>query len=309
MKLIFPTVIDNSLRSAWVRCPTLARWRYFAQLSSTGAKSSHLVCGHAFAKGIETVRRAFYQHGKSPEDAAALGLEALIKDYGDHEPHQVGTQGYKTCFNAARALETYFLQWPLGYSDFHPYQAPGCAPAIEFTFAIPLPITHPDTGEPLLAAGRSDALMIHPHMEGVWPFDEKTTYGIGDQWAAQWEMDSQIPMYAWAAREHGYDVRGGVIRGIGLQTKQIKLASAPIHCSSFSINRWYTQFLRDVEDMRTAYIQLTKEGRHGAFRMALDKFVCRDCEFSLLCDAVNPYSWIEGNYFHREWSPLGPSED
>lgn len=85
MKTPFPLVWDNTMRSAFVSCPQKMWWEYGEHYKPKEI-SVHLHAGKAFAAGLETTRKLFYIEGKSPIEAQALGLEKLVKEYGDYTP-------------------------------------------------------------------------------------------------------------------------------------------------------------------------------------------------------------------------------
>src|SRR3989304_3508400 len=87
----FPVAIDSSLRSAFVECPKKFEYQYLRHLRLKG-ESVNLVAGGAFAKGCEATRKAFFNEGKSHEEAVTAGVLALTAEYGDFEPG-VGKEG------------------------------------------------------------------------------------------------------------------------------------------------------------------------------------------------------------------------
>ena len=154
----FPSAIDSTTLAAFRSCPQKAFRTYFQHFKPLG-ESVHLVAGKAFAEGIEYARRAFYEQKLSPEDSVAAGLSALIQSYGDFE---CPPESAKSLERTAGALEFYFESYPLGVDAAIPLQFPDGRSGIEFSFAQPLPIPHPITGDPILYTGRADMIAELP---------------------------------------------------------------------------------------------------------------------------------------------------
>lgn len=179
---MFPHTIDSTILSAFRSCPQKAFLQYVQHWKPI-FNSVHLVAGGAFASGIEAARRAFYVDGASPEDAEAAGMQALIHHYGDFE---CPADSAKSLERMIGALEFYFFMYPLGNDGANPITLPNGTRGIEFSFAEPIDINHPVTGEPILYTGRSD--MIAERAGGIYIYDEKTTSSLGASWGRQWEM-------------------------------------------------------------------------------------------------------------------------
>jgi hypothetical protein len=293
----FPTVIDNTIREAFFTCPTKARYSFIDNLASP-TPSVHLHAGGAFAAGLERARRAFYAEGKPEADAEKEGIETLIRVYGDFEAPDYGSGSNKTVFRMMEALASYFAQYPMSQDRIKPFFAPNGEPAVEFTFTFEIPgIAHPETGDPLLYAGRFDMLGVRDDV--LFVVDEKTTTSLGAQWTQQWDLNSQFTGYCAAAREYGYPVAGAIIRGIGILKTEIKHQQAVIYRPQWMIDRWFTQLRRDVLRMIEAYENDTWDFALGSACSAYG-----GCGFKQLCLSNEPERWIEGNFARRDWNPL-----
>lgn len=295
----FPAQVDNTLRSSWVKCQTQARWAHFQRLSSP-YPNVHRHAGGAFAAGLEHTRVAFYGEGADADYAVAAGVKALTEYYGDFVAPEKGTGANKTYDRMVEALESYFREYPLGRDTLIPLMLPS-GPAVEFTFAIALPFLNPDSGDPILYSGRFD--MLAGRSGSLWVTDEKTTVALGPQWAQQWDLDSQMTGYCWAARHYGFDVAGAIIRGIGILKTEIKHIEVPVFRPTWQIDRWKEELYADIQAMINAY-------RNGEFRMALS-YACADfggCAYRNLCLSQDPDRWIVGNFAERNWDPLSKGE-
>jgi hypothetical protein len=77
----FPSLIDNTMRTSFVRCET--KWKNNFGLQLTAIKRSiHLHAGGAFAAGLEATRKAYFDEGLAEEEARARGVQAITTFYG-----------------------------------------------------------------------------------------------------------------------------------------------------------------------------------------------------------------------------------
>jgi hypothetical protein len=239
----FPVAIDSTLLGTFRSCPQRA-FRQYMQHWKPAEESVHLIAGGAFADGVEAARRAFYEHGRSSEDSVGLGLAALVTRYGDFE---CPADSAKSLERTAGALEFYFENYPLGADGATPLSFPDGRRGIEFSFAQPLPINHPITGDPLLYTGRSD--MIAEAYGGVYIYDEKTTTSLGARWSRQWELRSQFTGYCWAAQQFDLNPQGVCVRGVSILKTKYDTQQVLTYRSPFEIDRWLEQVCRDLDRM------------------------------------------------------------
>jgi len=202
----FPAVIDNTIRSAFVACPQKALLEYLRHFKSLD-QSVHLHAGGAYAQGLEAMRTAYYQDGETQDTALAIGLRSLMDFYGDFE---CPPESSKSCERMLGALEYYVSQYPLETDAAVPAYLPGGKRGIEYSFAEPLEILHPVTGDPLLYVGRMDGLM--DYAGGRYIMDDKTTSSLGASWSKQWDLRSQFTGYAWGCQQAGIETNGVLIR-------------------------------------------------------------------------------------------------
>ena len=289
----FPTVIDSSLVSAFRSCPRKAFLGYFEHWKP-GEESVHLVAGKAFASGLEAARRAFYVEGKPAEESIDYGLEALWKEYGAFIPP---ADSPKDPIRMAGALEFYFHSYPLGADGAKPHIFPSAAHGIEFSFAQPFPVTHPQTGEPLIFVGRAD--MAADAFGGTFLYDEKTASQLGQSWLNQWDHRSQFTSYTWGFREVGFKPTGVVVRGVSILKNGFGTEQVISYRSNWEIDRWLEQTRRDVERMKQSWLE-------GYWDYNLDH-ACNEyggCSFRLVCKSPDPEKWLP-TYFHkRRWDPV-----
>ena len=187
-KFTFPEAVDSTMLSAFGACPQKFFLEFLLGRAPTG-KSVHLHAGGAFAKALEVIRMKFYHEGKSQEEAILHGYVAFSKFWGDY---QAPEREYKDYINMWGAVVRYFEEYPLESDMFQPVMMDDGKPAVEFRFSIPMLHTHPDTGNPVMFAGRLDQLSTD-HPGTCYAQDEKTTKALGPSWYRQWAMrDSSL---------------------------------------------------------------------------------------------------------------------
>jgi len=299
----FPQVIDATMLSN-MRCPrkfflgNIQRWRRGGE-----DESIHLTAGKAYAKGLEVARLA-YSRGQDTETCLELGTAALIEEYGDAECPPTEA---KTLDRMVGALEFYFSEYPL---DDDPARISTLAgvPAVEWRFALPLPFNNPDTGEPLLYAGRTD--MICEFAGGRYAEDDKTTKSLGARWSHQWEMRGQFVGYAWAGRELGLGLQGTLVRGVSILKTKYESAQAIVNSPDWKIDEWVKH--RDFLITKALECYGADGYRHGQeegfWEPAFDG-TCEEyggCGFKSVC-TIPPekrINWLTTNFVENTWNPL-----
>lgn len=293
----FPDVIDSTLLATFRSCPQKAFRTYVEHWKPKG-ESVHLVAGKAFASGLEATREAFYSQGANAEDAIATGVAALLKEYGEFQCPEDSPKGP---YRMAGALEFYFDKYPLESDYAQPLVMPSGSRAIEFSFAQPLGVHHPVTGDPLIYCGRSD--MIASFAEGIFVEDDKTTSQLGPSWSRQWDLRSQFTGYCWAARESGIEVNGVLVRGVSILKTKYDTLQSITYRSRWEVDRWLVQVQRDLLRM----IDCWKE---GMWDYNLDH-ACTEyggCALLQVCKSPEPEEWLPVYFERRKWDPLAREE-
>lgn len=294
---MFPPTIDSTMLAAFRACPQ-KMYRSYVQHWKPQYESIHLVAGKAFANGLEVARRAFYLDGRDPPDCIALGGEALLEAYGDF---QYTEDDKKTPTRMLGALEYYFEQFPLGIDPAIPIEYAEGRRGIEFSFAEPIEVLHPTSGEPLIYSGRAD--MVVNWADGIYVEDDKTTSSLGASWLKQWEHRSQFTGYLWAARRAGINAKGALVRGVSILKTKYDHAEVLTTRSDWEIERWYQQMLRDVQRMIACW-------EAGYWDYNLDN-ACTEygnCSFTDICKAKEPDKWLPTQFERRVWDPLNRVE-
>ena len=299
----FPSYIDSSMLSTYKMCPRKYYYQYLRHLRPSGTgRSIHLVAGGAFAAGIETVRREVWGNNLSLQDALDIGWRKVITHWDDFDMSL--TEG-KSLPNVLLALEDYFIHYGTHDDHIQPMMirdgAEKTKPAVEFSFAMPSGIPHPDTGDDLLYVGRFDMFGIREYNNQLFTYivDEKTAGRLGPSWLQKWPLRGQFTGYAWAARDMGYNVSGCVVRGMSFLSNSFGHAESISNRSEQDIERWKAStevFVRRLlEDYKADFFPQNFDEACGSFS---------GCQYSQLCLAKEPERWIPANYDVVIWNPL-----
>lgn len=302
----FPAAVDNSMRKTLVRCQKMAYWKHERGLVPVGEQRVHLVAGRAFAAGICAVRRAFYGEGVSdPYDLLKAGLAAVRAnyDYTGSMPQWC----YKTVDRVESALAFYLDKWPLADERLIPVRFHNGTLGIELCESMPTPLQHPTTGATIPFVANFDMLAQDRETGMYWIVDEKTTGKMGDTWALQWALDSQLTGYCFVARrllrlmgDKTAEVAGAIIRGVSF----LKTEHAGMECMEYrqpwELERWYYQMMRDMN----GWIAAHRNGYHDGVYDHACALYNSPCEYSKLCKAHDPERLIDGNYNIKHYNPL-----
>lgn len=292
----FPSVVDSTILSTAKSCLQKV-YRTYLEHWKPGDESVHLIAGGAFAAGLETARRAFYVAGRPAEESIALGTADLLAHYGTFEAPEASPKGP---IRMAGALEFYFSQYPLGADGATPHLF-GDRHGIEFSFAEPLNVRHPVTGDPILYSGRAD--MVCDAFGGLFLYDEKTTSQLGQSWLKQWEHRSQFTGYCWGLRGHGFNPTGIVVRGVAILKDSYNTSQVITYRSSWEVDRWLFETEAIVYRMIAAW-------EKGYWNYDLDH-ACSEyggCSLQRICKSPDPEKWLQLYFHKRRWDPLARVE-
>lgn len=301
---MFPITIDSSMLSAFRSCPQKFFREYFEHWKPKG-NSIHLHAGAAYASGLEAARRAFFVDGKPEAEAERIGADVLAEHYGDFV---CPSSCYKTVDRMLGALDFYFSKYPMATDHAKPAVI-GDQHGIEFAFQQPLPIPHPETGDPLIFSGRADTIV--QFAGGIYIEDDKTTSRLGDSWRNQWEMRGQFTGYCWAAQQMGIKTSGVLVRGVSILKNGFDTAEVPTYRSQMEIDRWYYQTMRDIGRMLDMYhhykqaLVVGQQDPHWVWSHNLDE-ACNSyggCPFQSACKSKEPDSWISSTFEQVVWDP------
>lgn len=294
----FPAVLDSTIIAAARSCGQKANLEFFAHWKSA-EPSVHLRAGAAYASGLEAARNAFYAEGLDKEAAEAVGVSACMKAYGDF---QCPTDSAKSLERTCGALEFYFDQYPFGEDKAIPITLPSGKRGIEFSFAEPLEILHPETEEPIIYCGRLDMLVDFDGLK--LGLDDKTTSQLGASWPRQWDLRSQFTGYCWgAAKAAGIKLDGFLVRGVSILKTRYDTLQAITYRPQWQIDRWYHQLHDDIEG-------LIAQWKYGRWNFNLDH-ACAEyggCQFRQVCLMQDATALLEQQFQRRVWDPIARTE-
>ena len=294
----FPKILDSTMIASFRSCPQKF-FREYMEHWKPNVPSVHLHAGGAYAKGLETAREAFYQDGKTAEEAMAEGLRALLTFYGSFE---CPPDSAKSAERMAGAFEYYFTQYPLGADEAIPITLSSGKRGIEFSFAEPTDATHPVSGDPLLYVGRMD--MICDYAGGVFGLDDKTTSSLGSSWSKQWDMRSQFTGYCWGAGRAGIPLQGFLVRGVSILKTKYDTQQALTYRPQWMIDRWYDQLMKDIERMKVMW-----QAQEWDYDLDHACTEYSGCVFRQPCLSLDPQPWLESSFIRRVWNPLTRVEE
>lgn len=297
-KLPFPSLIDSTIRADFVSCPQKYYNSYIKNIRLK-ASNINLHFGGCFAKGLEVFRIAYYGEELSYSESFARGCKSIILEWGDFE-HPPGHN--KSLASCIVAFLEFFNQYPPHTDPIKPLITDSGL-GVEFSFALPIPgVFHPQTGEPILYAGRFD--MLANFRDAVFINDEKTCSQLGPTWSSKWRMRAQLTGYYWAAKQFGYPVQGIVVRGVCILKNEITHQKVIEQRPNWDVDRWLIQLVRDVKRMILAW-------EEGYWDYNLDD-ACNaygGCPYLILCTSPDPELWEKTHYYHYVWSPLHSTGD
>lgn len=293
----FPIAIDSTMRSAFVACEQRFFRSYIQGLSSLGG-NVHLIAGGAFAKGCEVVRKSHYGQGLSIEESVLCGVIAAWEHYSDFDPPD---KSYKTPERIAGALVEYFRERHPRQDHIQPLMNSQQQPYVEFSFAIPMEVDHPTSGDPLLYAGRFD--MVGVFRDNIWVVDEKTASRLGPTWVNSFGLRGQLIGYCYGAQQFGLSVNGFIVRGLSFLKDYYGHAESMEVVPEYLLERWWKQVNIDAKRM----IEAWQKGEYS-FNFG-DSCIgpYSPCPFKVLCDKEDGDQWAQ-NYFEiSRWNPLDMS--
>ena len=236
--------------------------------------------------------------GKPAEESLELGLAALMTAYGDFE---CPADSAKSLERTAGALEFYASRYPLGEDKAIPLTLPGGKRGIEFSFAEPLDILHPTTGDPIIYAGRMDMCCSYNGLS--LGEDDKTASQLGASWPRQWDLRSQFTGYVWGAARAGIKLDGFLVRGVSILKTKYDTLEAITYRPDWQIARWEEQVRRDV-------LRMIRCWEEGYFDYNLDH-ACTEyggCTFRQVCQMREPVPLLEQQFQRRRWDPVTRTE-
>ena len=266
----------------------------FCLRKSGEAISPHLHAGGAIAEALAVIRTAYFSGLHDKTESLVLGLKALAQYYGTYDPPEhIENKSFSRC---ATAVICYFDYYGWETDTCKPMLDTKGRPLVEYTMSIPLPVNHPETGEPIIYGGRTDFLGSYYDQPTI--VDDKTSSSLGAQWAGQWTLRGQFLGYAYMSTAHGIPISTCIVRGMGLLKTEIKYQQAIVHTPRQLQERWYEELIHTVIRMTVDY-----ENRSFGYSFADACASYGGCSFLDVCTSSHPQDVLE-TYATREWDPL-----
>lgn len=303
--LTFPAVIDSTMRGDFISCHHKFYEAHILGLRGVDT-NVHLHFGGCFARGLEVTRKCFWSPTspffRDVLGSLAEGTKAIIIAWRGFRipsniPKPAANKTLEACLDA---FLSFFEKYPLESDPITPLMV-GDLPAVEFSFAIPIPgVRHPETDGPILYAGRFDMLARYGS-NSIFVDDEKTTTSLGASWLARWKLAGQFTGYVWGANEYDYPAAGALIRGLSILSADIGHAFVIEQRYGYQVAKFKRQLAADVHNM----IKCWKESYWDyAFDKACSEF--GGCPYQRVCLSSDEEMWRK-NYTYAPWDPLGRS--
>ena len=289
----FPKVWDNTMLADLSSCEQKVNIRFFHHIRPN-VQNVNLHAGASFAKGVEAVRRAAYTPNSTVEPRAA-GARALLTHYGDFDPGD----NVKSADRMLGALESYLTQYSPESDHIKPLILNG-VPCVEFSFAHPIDVLHPEDGEPIILCGRFDALgVLNNDPTALFVVDEKTTKQLGPTWPKQWTLRSQFMQYTWGAKKYGHPVVGAIVRGLSILKRDFGHAEAICYFPDWMLDRWYEQVCLKLERVKQSWA-----ANKFTFNFADACSSYGGCDYRMLCESQTPEAFLNPYFKIEPWNPL-----
>lgn len=267
---------------------------YILKLSPL-AISPDLHAGGAFSHGIEVVRHSVWVNGLDIDSALLQGTRAMMEYWGMFEPPH---NHPKTCEAMIGALYYYFKEaFPIETDIIKPFLYAGGMPAIEFSFSIPMEVSHPVTGDPILFGGRADLIGVYDNAL-TCIVDEKTTKRLGDHWQKQWDLRGQFLGYTYAAKQHNIPVDLSVIRGIAILKYDYSHLEVIEQYPNWLVEQWWHEANKKVARAKQRFLD-----RDWGYSFGEACTSYSGCVFTKMC-LTKDKSTMYSEYQERNWNPL-----
>ncbi len=300
-----PLFLDSTMISTFRACPKKFYWQYMLNLKPIGF-NIHLTAGGAFAAALDVIRKT-QAASSDPLDHDLLfeiGFETFLQNWnGPLDESELPPSAIaKNIHNMLAVLELYLENHHPFYDEVQPYRMPDGSVSSEFSFAIPLPISHPSS-DPFIYVGRFD--MLGTYTPGGFPcvFDDKTTGSLSSYWTQQWDLRGQFLGYVWACQQMGYPVSHAVVRGTGIMKTDTRFLTIPLSYDKHMIERWFEELCFTLDMMKFYH-----ERSHWPYSFGDACTSYGGCPMKDLCLAKEPSQWFN-NYEVRIWNPVSGEDE
>lgn len=241
----FPLYVSANSRKLHSKCPRLWYERKVERLGEEDTNpDAH--AGACFAAAMAAWRDAAYAHIGNELERARTVFDLTWGNYTPPEDHVKQRERVWSAFVAAT------IRWPSRGDWLVPIRPTRGTRAVEWPFAIPLPVLHPTTARPIYYVGIVD-MAAHDRAGKVWVEDDKTSRSLGRAWEAQFRLNSAQIGYVWALQKYGLDVTGYAIRGVQIAKTKCDVQELTEPVPPYRVEAWYTRLVQDVNEMVSHY--------------------------------------------------------
>ena len=290
----FPEYIDSTMMEDAL-CDRKFFNKWVRQWQPIGG-SVHLTAGGAYAAGLHAFRMSFYSPGPDwgvYDRAIGAGWRAIVDAWGDF---QAPLDSPKQLWRVLEAFDAHLRKWPPAIDPVQPHMVRNL-PAAEISFALPMDVNHPETGDPINYVGRID--LVGEFQQALWVIDDKTCTQLGKTWADKWHLRGQFQGYMSVARDYGYSVTGAIIRGACFYANRIECVETFVHWRPWLAEEWWESLNFRVGRLVDCY-------RSGywpkAFNEACTMF--SGCDFRSLCLHPHEHTLAPVEYERHIWDPV-----
>lgn len=183
------------------------------------------------------------------------------------------------------------------HGGIQPMMLPGGKPAVELSFAVPLPLTNP-YGEPYVLAGYLDRLVTFG--DEVFFADNKTTkHQLHQGYFAQWTPNVQMDTYdlITSVAFPASHISGGIVEAAQVTQSAVDYAVGILHRS----DEQREEYLEDF-----AYWMSQAEHFAETGKWPMNRKSCYMCPYKVIC-AMKPAArddFLKANFEYRPWNPL-----
>lgn len=290
----FPEYIDSTMMEDAI-CSRKFYYRFIHQWNKIGG-SVHLHAGAALADGLHAYRASYYAPGPFCGDythAVAEGWRHIVDKWGDYK---APLDSPKQLWRVLEAFGEYVHHWSPLTDHITPHTVNNL-PAAEISFAEPLKVLHPLTGDPIHYVGRIDLVGVFE--KALWIIDDKTCTQLGKTWMDSWLLRGQFQGYMRVAREYGYPVIGTKIRAACFRSKGVELAEATVLWRDWLADEWW-----DSVNFRVAHLL---ERWHGNYWPKSFNSACTaysGCDFRSICLTPDESLVVPFEYERHIWDPV-----
>lgn len=264
--IYFPEVVDNTIRSAFLRCPKKARFEFIDNL----VPHHHTDAQHAanvLRAGLTAARKAYFLDTASKRAAMEAGHEAMAiawpSTFNDHSV---------SLHDIIAAFDTHMARWPMDRDSIHPavYES---RLLIGETILFSLPLSHPITFKPVKYAVHIDMIGIDQETGSVYVLCDELLPTLRE--SSAYNLDAAYTEKSYAANHLLLGIEAACeVREV---TTLYQTGMVIVNRPKWMLDQWYAQIVADFSRMLKQYQQARFDANLGD--------ACHGCGYRPLCEA------------------------